>query len=310
MNKIESRAQEILQGNIRSRCQTNRDVLGGFGKSNSMLLHIINGEILLEEDITDDPKISTGEVNVHSLETRETCTLNVQDIVGRLESVFLSVEDETEIRQAGHGITVDGILTSPALLSANLGVQHRSNISWQRNERSASVNRGTSVLQLECLITKSHSLQFDFPVCLPANRGILDLASVKRVVNTAKDSRASIILGGTNAEGHDSIIDETLVLHFVKGGNHPVHGDGVICETHDTVELAESERQTGFFNGLCKVQVFDLEVPDGDVITGDETFHGASTVADLEGGAIRFIRRGLARIIFGMQEASDRSALG
>ena len=60
-----------------------------------MPLHIINREILLQKDISDDPQTSSGKVDIHTLETRDAGALDIQDVIGWGEGVLLATEDET-----------------------------------------------------------------------------------------------------------------------------------------------------------------------------------------------------------------------
>ena len=124
----------------------------GKGETNGVPLKVIDRVVTTEEDITythhserknqnllggkltDDPKGASGKVDIHAGERRDTSTLNLKNVVGGLDGVRLAIEGESEIRQAGDGRTINGVLTIPATLSTNLSVDHLSNISREGNQ--------------------------------------------------------------------------------------------------------------------------------------------------------------------------------
>lgn len=106
-----------------------------------------------------------------------------------------------------------------------------------------------------------------------------------------------------------------------------VDRDGVISKTEDTVEpykelvrvpsysgvveysLAEGEGETRFLGSFSEVLSRNLDITNAEDIVGDEALHGTSTILNRELGTIRLVCRGLLRVVLGVQEASNRSAL-
>lgn len=74
--------------------------------------------------------------------------------------------------------------------------------------------------------------------------------------------------------------------------------------------LGESKSETGLLHGFSKVLALDGHVTDGEDVLRDKALHRPSTILDGELGAVRLVSRGRRRIILGMKEAGDGSALG
>lgn len=143
----------------------------------------------------------------------------------------------------------------------------------QSNEGSTSVKDDTSVLQLSDVITKGNGVEVNLPVSLAAKGDVDHLASVVALINATEGGLGAIaiLVGVAQVESKLRLIQKSLVDHVVKGRNHLIDGDGVVSQTQDTIETAESEGQTGLAGGLGKVLLADLQVADLQGILRDET---------------------------------------
>lgn len=117
-----------------------------------------------------------------------------------------------------------------------LSIEHISNIGRDSDQRSAGVDSSTSVLQLEDLIAELDLLELNLPVRLPPYGNVVKLSSEGAGVNSTEDSLTPIVLRVADAEREDGAVEQTGINHLVEGRLDVVDGDGVICETKDTVE--------------------------------------------------------------------------
>lgn len=73
--------------------------------------------------------------------------------------------------------------------------------------------------------------------------------------------------------------------------------------------LSESKGESRFLGGFGKVLRVNGNVSNAEFVVGNETLHRSGTVMDGELCAVRLVGRGSARIILGVKEASNGSAL-
>ena len=93
---------------------------------------------VLPQTLTNNPDAATiWQVDVHSGEGRQTCTLDVQDVIGTLERIWFAIEVEGEVWETGNRIAVNSVLAVPGPLGTNLGVEHLSNIGGESDQRGA-----------------------------------------------------------------------------------------------------------------------------------------------------------------------------
>jgi hypothetical protein len=122
--------------------------------------------------------------------------------------------------------------------------------------------------------------------------------------------RLLLLVGVTEVEGEHGLVQKTLVKHVVEGRDDAVDTDSVVAKTHDAVEPAEGEGETGLGGSLGEVLVLHLEVTNLEDVLGDEAAKRAGAVADLEVGAVLLVCRRRRRVILGVEVAGDRVALG
>lgn len=272
--------------------------------------HDTHSVVLPEEDVTDDPDGAERGRDVKAGERAKARALDVEDVIAALEFIVLSVDDKLERRERGDLLTVDRVLSVPRLGCANLLVQDLGNVRGKGDERCAGVDSSTGVVEIHLFVAKGDLVELDLPVTLTADGGVGNLALVTAVIHTAKDSLATVLLRVTKVESELGLIQKTLVDHLVEGRDDTVDADRVVGETEDTVKLAKGESKTGLRGSLGKVLTLDLQVADGQDVVGHDTLHGARTILDLEFGAVLLVRRRGRVVVLGVQEASDRRALG
>jgi hypothetical protein len=95
----------------------------GRSESNSVPTEIVDGVVLSEESVTDDPQGTDGGGDVHTGEGRDTSSTSVEDVVGSLELVDLSTEAERHLGKRLDSVTVDSVLSLPSLGGADPGRQ-------------------------------------------------------------------------------------------------------------------------------------------------------------------------------------------
>jgi hypothetical protein len=104
---------------ILSSCNTTESIHHhlqlGRGESNSIPTEIVNGVVLSEESVTDDPQGTDGGGDVHTGEGRDTSSTSVEDVVGSLELVDLATEAERHLGKRLDSVTVDSVLALPSL---------------------------------------------------------------------------------------------------------------------------------------------------------------------------------------------------
>ena len=273
--------------------------------------------------------------------------MDVQDVIGTFERVWLAAEVEGEVWEAGNCIAVNGILAIPGLLGTNLSVDHLSNVGGESNQGSAcegpyhndiqgyvegrrltGVNGSASVLEFKVLTAEGNLVQFNLPVGLSAHGGICELAFVGGGVDTTKGSFSSVFLRGPHAESEHRFVKKALVHKVVEWRDDVVDGDGVVSEAEDTVEsryygskrgargverghlLAKGEGETWFLGSLSEVHAFHGEIAHFEVVVRNEAFHGTRTVVNFEISSVGGVGRRGARIVFRVEEARDGRALG
>lgn len=74
--------------------------------------------------------------------------------------------------------------------------------------------------------------------------------------------------------------------------------------------LAEGKSETRLLDSFGEVLVINAQVTNGQGVLRDKAFHRTRAILNGEFGSVRLVCRGLARIILGMQETSNGSALG
>jgi hypothetical protein len=190
-------------------------------------------------------------------------------------------------------------------------LQELSNGGGQSNEGCAGVQDDAGVVHLGGLLAKRDGIKVNLPVGLAPQGKLDELASVVALVNATEGGLGLLLLVGVaKVEGKDGLVKEALVEHVVERRDDAVHADGVVAETHDAVEPAESKGKTGLRGGLGEVLVLHLEVANLEDIVGHEAAQLAGSVADLERGAVLLVRRRRRRVVLGVQVAGDRVALG
>ena len=166
-----------------------------------------------------------------------------------------------------------------------------------------SVNGSAGVLELKLVVTQRHLLELDFPIGLPADRDVVDLASIRTVINAAEDGLAAVFFRGAEAERKHRRIDELLGNHLVEGRDNMVDGDGVVRETKNAIEpgvralvrecvkplrhlLAERKGKARLLRRLSEVLRLDGDITDPQRVLRHEALHGARAVLDGELRAI------------------------
>jgi len=119
---------------------------------------IIDGEVAAEENVTNDPQVTAGKLNIHAHERGDTGSLNLKNVVGSFQWVGFAAKVERQIGEVRDFGTINLILAIPGFGSTDLRVKHLRNVGWCHDEGCTCVYCGSSVLELQFVITKGYAL--------------------------------------------------------------------------------------------------------------------------------------------------------
>ena len=285
--------------------------LFGLGQADGVVAQVINTVPLAQERVTKNGQGANGLGEVHAHEATDAGALDLQNVVVWADGEVVAAQSEGEVGQAVASAAFHGVLTSEGLLGTDLLVQELSKSRGQSNERGTGIKDDTSVVKLGNAVTESNSIQVNLPVGLAAEGDLDELASVVVLVDTTEGSLGviALLVGVTQVEGEDRLIQEALVQHVVKGRDHLVNRDGVITQTQNTIESAEGKGQSRLASSLSEVLLLDLQVADLQSILRDETAQATGTILDGKLGAVLLVCARRRGVIFAVEEASNRTAL-
>lgn len=156
-----------------------------------------------------------------------------------------------------------------------------------------SVDGSAGVLELQFIVTKRNLLEFNLPVSLATNRGVVDLARIGTGVNTTEDSLTAVVLRRAQTEGEHRLGDDTLVDQLVEYRGDVVNGDSVVSKTENTIEptfryvslcgicsemyylLAEGKSKTRLLGCLSEINAGQGHVTENDVVIRNKALHRA-----------------------------------
>jgi len=99
-----------------------RELLFRLREPNAVFPEIVDGVILSQKGVADDPDGAEGGRNVDALEGRDTCSLGVQDVVCGGETEVVAREGECDIGEGGDFVAVYGVGSVPGLFGADFFV--------------------------------------------------------------------------------------------------------------------------------------------------------------------------------------------
>jgi len=226
-------------------------LLAGLGESYGIFRKIVDSKVLSQQHISDNPDRAHRSRDVKTSERRDARVLHVEDVVRSFQLERFASKVEGKRRKVRNLGAVDSVLTVPAFSCTDFRVQDFGDISGESNEGGASVNCGSSVIKRHFFISKLDFLELDFPVALPSDGSIVDVAFVVTLVDTTKHgftSRSTFtIVRIAKVEGKQVLVKQTLVDHVVEGRGSVQDGNGVVSQTEDTIEFTESESETWLF---------------------------------------------------------------
>jgi hypothetical protein len=138
-------------------------------------------------------------------------------------------------------------------------LQELSNGRGEGDERCASIQNDTGVVHFGSLVAKCDSIKINLPVGLTPQRNVGELATVLALINTTESS-LGLLVGVAEVEGKDRLVKEALIKHVVERWDDLVDRDGVVSQTHDTVEPSKGKSKTRLGGSLGKVLTLDLEI--------------------------------------------------
>ena len=142
------------------------------------------------------------------------------------------------------------------------------------------------------VITEGDGIEVNLPVGLAAERDPGHFPGIVALVNATEGSHGiiALLVGITQIEGEDRLIQQALVKHVVEGRDDFVDGDGVIAQSQNTVKATKGESKARFARCLSKVLILDLQVANLHDILRDKTAEAARAISDGELGSVLFVR--------------------
>jgi hypothetical protein len=283
----------------------------GLGETNGVVADIVDRVVFPEESVTEDNKGTSRLRDVEAHEGADAAALDLKDVVVGADGEVVAGKGEGEVREGVTLLALNAVLAVVTLLGTNLFVEQLSKSGGKGNEGSAGVKDGTGVVQRSRLVTEGDLIEVDLPVGLAAEGNLGQLASVVVLVDTTEQGLAlsALIVGVAEVEAEHGLVEQTLVDHAVERRDNAVHGDGVVAETHDTVEAAEGESEAGLRGSLSEQLVLDLEVADLDGVLADVALKAAGAIPDGEVGAVLLVGGRLAVVVLGVQVAGNGAAV-
>ena len=192
----------------------------------------------------------------------------------------------------------------------NSNLQKVSKSAWEDNKRSSGIEDSTSIVHLSSLLAKSDGVKVNLPVSLAAEGKLGDLAGIMRRVNAAKDGLRLLLASGSKVKGKNGIIQKPLVDHVVEWRGDSVDGDGIIAQSQNAIEPAESKSKPRLIGSLSKELILDFQVADCHGIPRNKAAELSGAVLDLKFRAVLLVGARGFMIIFAVEVARNGAALG
>jgi hypothetical protein len=194
-------------------------------------------------------------------------------------------------------------------LSTQFGVEVIDLLLWSNEERSSTVQNGfalSSSTPSQAGGSENNVVHIKFPVGLRGQRGIFEVSSVERAVNTTENKstsvRSSWVVG--EPEGEDRAADEFLVQNVVPDRGDVVNRDGFKSHAEKTVEFSDDESNSGLLGGLSEGLALNLKVGNAKDVSAQEARERAAAVSDGEFRSVCLIGGRFGRVVFVMCFAS------
>lgn len=189
--------------------------------------------------------------------------------------------------------------------------QELSKSRRQGDKGSASVQNGTGFVKLCDVIAKGNRVKVNLPVRLPAKRDLDQITSEVISVDTTEGGHRVITFGVgiSKIEGKNRLIKQFLVQHVVERGNDLVDRDGVISQSQNAIESAESKGKTGLTGRFRKILILDFQIANLKNILRDKATQATGSIADGELGAVLLVGTRGRGVILAVQVACDGSTL-
>merc|ERR1712000_361214 len=93
-------------------CKDNLSRLG-LCEADSILAEVVDTEVFAQESVTNDPDGAERSRDVQAGERRDTCALDIQDVILGINGILLSAEGEGERRQVLDALARNSHLSVP-----------------------------------------------------------------------------------------------------------------------------------------------------------------------------------------------------
>lgn len=160
------------------------------------------------------------------------------------------------------------------------------------NQRRSSVQDDASVVKFGSSVTEGNRVKIDFPVCLAPQRNLGHLPGVMILVHPTEHSLGFVaisIVGVTEVEGDDGLVNQALGNHAVEGRYNLIYANRIISKTHYAVKAAEGKSETWLFSSFRKQLILDLDVANLYGILRDKAAQATRPIPNFKLGAILLI---------------------
>lgn len=117
-------------------------------------------------------------------------------------------------------------------------------------------------------------------------------------------------VGVAKVEGENRLIKKPLIEHIIERRDNLIDADGVIAQAHDTVEPAEGKSKARLGGCFSEVLMLHCQVSDLERILGNVAAQRARSISDLKFRAIALVGGRCIMVVFAVQVAGDRVAIG
>lgn len=154
-------------------------------------------------------------------------------------------------------------------------------------------------------MTEGETIETNFPVSTSSDGEPSDFTGIMSLIVSTENSLSTIIgvlVRITEIERKYFVVNQLLLTQmpnigrnllvdeFIEGRSDVVDRDSIVSHSEDTIESAKGERKTRLLCGFSEELILDLHSSEVQGIGADESRKTATTISNLEIGAITLIR--------------------
>lgn len=254
----------------------------GFSETNSSIISIVNGVVLLQESVTENPGLGVLEtifiirnikrherrsalnvsrthfkISLGSFNRRLSILILLKNILLTSQRVVNSIQNESQVWQ----------LVNILAVIANVDFIHKRHdfIGRTSNDGSASIsdNITTTFAHSDILSSNENVIRSNQPVEVSEHLVIRELPRVSIFVSsTNRDFGIAIAFTRTHVEREDVVLHSFLNHQIIEQRVLIVRSHRRECKTHNTIEVRLCENTSLFFEDFNELLVSDFNVTE------------------------------------------------